>query len=167
MMPLALACDQTRVLAFAFGRGMSDRRYSHLGAPAAHHKISHWNLSESGLSQADNKAWLRKIQAYETKCFADLLAGLKAIPEGSGTLLDNTVLFFSSELSDSAGHKVANMPVLIAGGGGGRLKARGQHIKAPDGSKYAQALLTAVRATGVKLDKYGTLNVTDTIPGML
>lgn len=167
MMPLALACDQTRVLAFAFGRGMSDRRYSHLGAPAGHHKISHWNLAESGLSQADNKAWLRKIQAYETKCFADLLAGLRAIPEGSGSLLDNTVLFFSSELSDSAGHKVENMPVLIAGGGGGRLKARGQHIRAPDGTKYAQALLTAVRATGVELDRFGSQNVSDPIAGML
>lgn len=173
LMPLAFACDQTRVISFMFARGESGRIYKNLGVSAGWHSISHYGTTESGMNKAQNIATLKKIQLYEMQCFAKLLGNLKAIGEGSGTLLDNTVIFFSSELSDSNDHTNTNMPVLIAGGGSGRLKARGQHIAMPTtptakaNTSYAQTLLTAIRATGVSVDTIGTTGETNSIAGML
>lgn len=64
-------------------------------------------------------------------------------------------------------HRNTNMPVLVAGGGSGRLKASGQHIAAPAGTSFAQVLLTAIRATGVQADSFGAQGATASIGGML
>lgn len=167
LMTLAFQCDQTRVISFMYGAGESYRTYRNLGISAGHHPISHYRSGESGMSQDAAIAALKKIQVYEMECFARLLTRMQGVTESNGSLLDNSVILFSSELTDSDRHTVDNMPVLLAGGGGGSIKSQGQHLKAAGATDYAQILLASMRAAGLNIDKFGNRGETNSFPGVL
>ena len=150
-----------------FAAGESYRVYNNLGINAKHHYISHYNDGESGLGYNGNIAALKKIQTYEVQCFANLLTAMRSVQEGNGTLLDNSVVLFASEFGDSTSHDLKHMPVLLAGGAGGRFKAQGQHLKMADGTRYAQVLLTAMRGCGLTQASFGALGETGSLAGVL
>ncbi len=111
LMVQALACGLTNVASLAFGH---DRCfYPWLDVANEHHELSHQEAS-----LADD---LRKINRFHAEEFAYLLGALQSIPEGNGTMLDNTLVVWSSEIANG-GHADSPVPVLMAGGAGGSIQ---------------------------------------------
>ncbi len=82
------------------------------------------------------------------------LTKLDSVSEGTGTLLDNTVVFFSSEIEDGNSHAHTNLPVLLAGSAGGRLPM-GQHFEVPDKTPLANLFVSILNALDVPNSGFG------------
>jgi hypothetical protein len=148
LMVLAFQCDMTRVITFMLENAGSYRDYAFIGAPGAHHEISHHqNLPE-------NFAKLETIDRWEMVQFAKLLQKLKNSPEGDGTLLDNCVVYLSAEISDGNAHNHDNLPVLLAGKAGGALTP-GRHVKYADAPPLANLFVSLGNAFGVAMNSFG------------
>ena len=105
------------------GNAGSGRAYPFLGVQGAHHELSHHQGRE------ENFAALEIIDTWEVTQLASLLEKMDAVEEGDGrTLLDNTVVFFSSEIEDGNSHSHFNLPVLLAGSNEGFFK-QGEHLR--------------------------------------
>jgi hypothetical protein len=122
---LALQCDVTRVLTFMFTRGTSMVDFSFLptiGTSAPHHTVSHHRKN------ADNLKKLREIGRWEMQQWANFLTKLEMTSDGNGkTLLDNSLAYLNSEISDGDAHRKFDMPIVLAGSAGGKLKVDGTH----------------------------------------
>ena len=124
MMVLAFKCDLTRVISFMLGNGGSNRPYPFLGIPNGHHEISHHMGDPAKL------AMLATINVWEVQQLAYLLEELKKVDEGGGlSLLDSTLVFFSSEIEDGNSHAHTNLPILVAGGAGRGIFKTGRHVR--------------------------------------
>jgi hypothetical protein len=118
---LAFACDITRVITFMMGNGGSYNSHPQIGISEAHHELSHHK------GNADNLTKLRQINAWEIGQLARLLDKMTKIQDSAdANALDNSIVYLSSEIEDGDSHSHDNMPVLIAGGGGGTISS-GEH----------------------------------------
>lgn len=123
LMVHALASHQTRVASYMLTKCQGTSRFPWLGHTARrHHGYTHGEVSTP-----HGQRVLRDINRWHVEEFAYLLAKLKSIPEGSGTLLDNTCLVFVHEHAEANFHKNSGLAVIAAGGLGG-LKT-GLHTK--------------------------------------
>ena len=98
-------------------------------------------------------AGLTAIGAWEMKLFAGLLAAMKAVPEGEGTLLDNSMVVFLSECSDGDTHSHEDLPVLVAGRAGGEWES-GRLIET-GGRPLAGLHLSALKFAGAPDTTFG------------
>jgi hypothetical protein len=121
LMVLAFQCDATRVITFMLGNALSNQTYPSLGITRGHHDISHH------ASDPANIAMLQTIGIWEMEQFAYLLTKLKAVTEGTSNMLNNSAIFLSSDISDGNRHNHDDLPVILAGQGGGLLHP-GRHI---------------------------------------
>jgi hypothetical protein len=119
---LALSCDLTRFGSFQLANAASEAPMPHLDINEGLHTVSH-DTTDAGRDK------FRRMVAHQMKQFAYLLDGLRRMPEGSGTLLDQTLVFCSSEVADGARHTYEDMPVVLAGHAGG-LRG-GRHLRYP------------------------------------
>lgn len=142
LMVLAFQCDQARVISFMMGNAGSNRSFGFLGVSGAHHEISH----HQGLQENFDK--LTTIATWEVAQFASLLERMQAVAEGDGSLLDNSLVFFSSEVEDGNAHRHTNLPVVLAGRGGGAVIPAG-HLVLPSERPIADLFLTMMHAAGV------------------
>lgn len=122
LMVLAFQTDVTRVATFMFAREGSDQKYPMVGVNEGHHSITHHQ------GKAELIAKIKAINTYHITQFAYLIGKLKSIPEGTGTLLDNCMLAYGSAIADGDAHAHGDLPVLLAGRGGGTIKT-GRHIR--------------------------------------
>ncbi len=122
MLALAFQADLTRVATFVFANDGSNRSYRDYGVAEGHHDMSHHGGSK------DKKAKIQKINQFHIEQFAYLLGKLKAVKEGNGTLLDNCMIVYGSGISDGNRHNHDELPILLAGKGGGTLKT-GRHLR--------------------------------------
>jgi hypothetical protein len=76
------------------------------------------------------------------------LKKLDSIQEGTGTVLDNTAVFFSSEIADGNQHGHKNMPVVLAGGLGGAITP-GRHVKYDNGPAMANLFIAIMNGFGM------------------
>lgn len=118
---LAFQTDTTRVCTFMFANEGSSRPYPFIDIPEGHHDLSH-----HGNDPAKHEK-LKKINRFHIEEFARLLEKLKSTPEGEGSILDNSMLVYGSGLSDGNRHNHDDLPVLLAGKGGGTIQT-GRHI---------------------------------------
>ena len=123
LLALAYSADITRVFTFMMGREVSNRTYTQVGVTEGHHAVSHHQNKPEKLDM------LARIQAFHIGLFGEFLAKLDATPDGDGSLLDNTILLYGSNMSNSNAHDHYPLPNVVVGGGRGRLKG-GQHIVA-------------------------------------
>ena len=144
LLALALACDQSRVFSEVLTRPVGN--YLFPSSSVGHHRLTH---DEPG-DQPEVKAVV--IQIMER--FAELIAALNSIPEGDGTLLDHTYLIGTSEVSLGRSHSLEDLPFLIAGGGGSRLKT-GVHYHSTGGESTTSAWLSVMRAAGLRQAEWG------------
>ncbi|MFO0548293.1 MAG: DUF1552 domain-containing protein [Polyangiaceae bacterium] len=126
LMVLAFQCDSTRVISFMLANAGSNRSYEFLGVSGGHHEISHHQDLQENFDK------LTVIDTWEVKQFAMLLEAMDAVEDvAGGTLLDNSLVFFSSEISDGNAHNHDDMPVLLGGRAGGTVTS-GRHITYDD-----------------------------------
>lgn len=137
LMALAFTCDITRSLTFMLGNGTSNNDFQFLiGSSTPHHGTSHHN------NEASKLADLTKIGIWEMQQVATLLSKLDAAQDADGsTVLDNTTFYLGSDIGDGNAHNHWDMPVLLAGGGGGKLKLDGSHVNYTPGLKFPRPLV--------------------------
>jgi hypothetical protein len=145
---LAYQSDLTRIVTFMLGREFSGVTYPQIGVPDAHHPITHHQ------QEAEKIAKVAKINAYHMTQFAYLLDRMRSTPDGDGTLLDHATLIYGTGMGDCNAHDPRNIPLLLAGGGAGRLKG-GRHIKYPKETPLANLHLTLLNHFGVAIDRMG------------
>jgi len=122
LLVLAFQADLTRISTFMFGNAGSNRSYAFIGVPEGHHDLSHHGNDEQ------KQAKISQINLFHTKNLAYLLDKLSAIREGEGTLLDQSMIAYGSGLGDGNAHNHDNLPILVAGKGGGTIQS-GRHLK--------------------------------------
>jgi hypothetical protein len=136
----ALACDVTRTATLAIGPSGSTTHYSWAGANVDFHEAAHGAIS-------DSLTMLSRINSWHAGEVAYLLERLAAVPEGDGTLLDNTLVLWTNELGvHTFDHARTQAPVLLAGRAGGTLRT-GRLVDV-DGAHYHDVLLTLAHAMG-------------------
>jgi len=147
LMVLAFQTDSTRVCSLMFANDVSGRNFSFVeGVNGSHHELSHHE------NHADKIAQYERINRWHVEQFADMLRKLKAIPEGEGTLLDNSMILFGSSMSDGNRHDPDNLPILLGGRGGGTIPS-GQHI-ASDGP-LCNLYVSMLDRMGVEVESFG------------
>jgi hypothetical protein len=145
---LAFQSDLTRVISFMIGKEQSARPYPQIGVPEAHHPLSHHNDIPELI------AHMSKINRYHTQLFSQYLSKLRATPDGDGSLLDHMTILYGSGISNSTRHSGENLPLLVVGGGGGRLKG-GRHVTYSDKPTMANLLVTLMDKMDVPVDHLG------------
>ena len=148
VMALAFQTDSTRIATFIVAHDGSNRPYPTIGIRDGHHDLSHHRNDE------EKKKKLARINRYHAAQFARFLDRLKSIPEGDGTLLDNCVIQYGSALSNGNEHTPENLPILLAGGGGGRL-ATGQHLRVDEKTPMTNLYRSVLDHVGVHTEKIG------------
>ncbi|MDB4969454.1 MAG: hypothetical protein JWN44_5143 [Myxococcales bacterium] len=149
LMVMALACDLTRVGTLQFENSVGDVRFSWLGLTRGHHDMSH-----DGDTVANTIEDLTKINIWYSQQLAYLLGKLKAIPEGNGTMLDNTLVFCVNELSRGNAHSHNDMPYVLAGGAGGALQM-GRYLKFTGDLPHNNLLVSLMNVMGVGAKTFG------------
>lgn len=148
MMILAFQTDSTRVSTLMFANEGSNRSYSQIGVSEGHHEVSHHGTDAGKLEKK------KLIDRYHTDQLAYILNRMKGVKEGSGTLLDNTIVLYGGGISDGDRHNHDDLPLLLAGKGGGRVK-QGQHIKFDKETPMSNLLLSILDTIGVHAEKLG------------
>lgn len=144
---LALQGDITRVITFQLARETSNRTYPEIGVPDPHHPLTHHG------NDPEKIARMAQINQFHVSLFAYFLEKLKSTPEGNGSLLDHSLFLYGSGMGDPNVHNHVNLPVLVAGGGAGKLKG-GRHIKYAEPTPLANLHLTLLDKVGVRLDSF-------------
>jgi hypothetical protein len=152
MAVLALSCDTTRVVGLQWSKSVSNTLFSWLGIPEGHHDLSHEG-NDNGA--AIDK--LTRINTWYSERFAYLLQKMSEIPEGDGTLLDNTIVLWCNELGRGNSHTRKKIPWVIAGSGGGALRT-GRTLKFPDGTPHNKLHVSLLNAFGIETDRFGNPN---------
>ena len=145
---LAFQADLTRVISFMLSKEQSARPYPQIGVAEAHHPLSHHNDVPELVEH------MSKINRYHAELFAAYLAKLRATPDGDGTLLDNVTILYGAGISNSNRHSGDNLPLLLAGGGGGRING-GRHLKYTDAPPMANLLVTLMDKMDVPVERIG------------
>ena len=145
---LAFQSDLTRVITFMLSKEQSARPYPQIGVPEAHHPLSHHNDVPELIAQ------MSKINRYHAQLFAQYLAKLRATRDGDGSLLDHMTILYGAGISNSNRHSGDNLPLLVMGGGAGRLKG-GRHLKYADKPSNANLLVTLMDKLDVPVEKLG------------
>jgi hypothetical protein len=145
---LAFQSDLTRVITFMIGKEQSARPYPQVGVPEAHHPLSHHENRPELIEH------MSKINRYHTQLFSQYLAKLRATPDGDGSLLDHMTILYGAGISNSTRHSGENLPLLVVGGGAGRLKG-GRHLTYSDKPSIANLLVTLMDKLDVPVERLG------------
>lgn len=148
IMTLAFWSDATRVITFMFGNAASGRNFSFIpGVQGSHHQISHHQNLAGALEE------YRKINEYYVAQYAYFLERLRCIPDGDSNLLDNSMVMFCSGLRDGNSHSSRNLPVIVAGKGGGKLKT-GQNLQFPKETPLANLYLSMAHMMDMRMPEF-------------
>lgn len=155
LMTLAFQTDVTRVCTFVLANEGSNFPHKQVGVNEGHHELSHHGNDEA------KKAKIRKIDRFYTSQLAYLLGRLKSVREGDGTLLDNCMLAYGSGNSDGNRHSHNNLPIILAGRGGGTLSP-GRHIRYADETPLNNLWMSLLDRIDVSVPFFG--DATGTLP---
>lgn len=149
IMTLAFWSDASRVTTFMFGNSVSNRNFSFLeGVKGNHHSISHHMNKEDALEE-----YIR-ITVWHLEQYAYFLNRLKSIKEGDKTLLDNSMILFTSDLRDGNRHSPRDLPIVLAGKGGGKIKT-GQNLIFNNETPLANLYLTMLDSLNIGEKAFG------------
>jgi hypothetical protein len=148
VLALAFQADATRIATFAFANEGSTKSYRFIGVPEGHHDLSHHGRDP------EKQAKIKTINIYHVEQFAYFLARLKAIREGEGTVLDHSTIVYGSGISDGDRHNHDDLPILVAGKGGGTIKP-GRHIVYPKDTPLNNLYLAMLERVGARAPSLG------------
>jgi hypothetical protein len=145
---LGFQTDKTRIATLLLCRDISGLFYPFLDVREAHHLASH----------SDTSPAYERVTRFYVSQLAYLASRLAAMPEGNGTVLDNSCLLFTSSMWSGTRHDSSRVPVVLAGGLGGALPT-GRVLDFGDngdsGRKLCSMYLSIMDRMGVKLDHFG------------
>jgi hypothetical protein len=145
---LAFRADVTRVFTMVMSKELSSRTYPNIGVPDQAHAVSHHRNDPELIAK---KA---KIETYHVQLLAYFLDKLKSAADGDGCVLDHSLILYGGGMGDGNLHRHSDLPCLLAGRLGGRLKA-GRHLAYAKDTPMANLLLTILDSVGVHTDKLG------------
>ncbi len=145
----AFRCDLTRICTVMLGNGGSGRSFTFVDptVTGGHHDISHHQ------DDPENFRKLEIINRWEVRKLAELARKLHAVKDAEGaSLLDQTIIYLSSEISDGNSHSHVDLPVVLVGRGGGAITPG--HIVRP-GESMANLFIALLGAVGVQVATFG------------
>jgi hypothetical protein len=148
MTALAIRSDATRILTFMFGNEGDNKGYPQIGVPEGHHELSHHGKSE------EKQAKVQKINHFHMQHFAYLLDHFAGVEEAGSQLLDNCLILYGSGISDGDRHNHDDLPIMMVGKGGGRIK-KPAHLQYPKDTPLCNLYLWMLNQVGVKADSFG------------
>jgi hypothetical protein len=148
LLAVAYEADLTRVFSFMMNREASQVVFPQIGINEPWHHISHHG------NDPEKLASLVKINTWHITLFGKFLDRLRNTPDGDGSLLDHSLILWGSGMSDSNSHSAIDVPLLLVGKAGGRLKG-GRHLAAPRGTPLANAMLDVAQMFGAETDRLG------------
>ncbi|MCA8978064.1 MAG: DUF1552 domain-containing protein [Planctomycetes bacterium] len=147
IMALAIASESTRVISLMLGNAGSNLSYRFLGVPEGHHDLSHHGKDAAKCER------IARINRFHVEMLGAFLQRLAAEREGDGDLLSRTLVVFGSALSDGNRHNHDDLPMLLAGEGGGVAKGRG-HVAFAKETPLANLYLAVLRGMGRADDSF-------------
>jgi len=153
LIALSYQVNLTNVASFMMEKEVSMRTYTNIGISEAFHPLSHHG------DDPEKKARLARVQAFHTSVFNHFLEKLDSMEEGDGSVLDNSIILFGSNMSNSDRHNQDPLPNAVFGLGGGTLKG-GQHLAYPQDTPHANLLLTLLQRAGIAEESFGDSNGT-------
>lgn len=146
---LAFWTDSTRVGSFMFANCVSPRNFSFVdGVKGGHHDTSHHSNKAEKIEQ------YKRINRWHASQLAYLLDKMKAVKEGEGTLLDNSLLMFGSSMGDGNAHEPRNLPIILAGRAGGALES-GRYLASPKDTPLCNVYVSMLQKMGLGIDRFG------------
>ena len=141
----ALTSGITNTLTIGSGRGEIFGAWKGLGIDQQGHNLGH-------MEQPDNPIWI-KIRQYNSRMLVRIMEELESVPEGSGTMMDNTLIVYTSNNADKQHTNGANWPVMLLGNLDGAFKSG--CFTQLDGKRPINALYTSLlRAAGQNVDRF-------------
>ncbi len=157
MLVLAFQSDVTRVGTFMLANEGSNRSYRNIGVHDGHHSLSHHQGDHAKQMQ------IRDINRFHMQQFAYVLNRLKSIPEGDGSVLDNCMLLYGGGLGDGNRHSHEDLPLIMAGRGGGSIQP-GRHVRYAPETPMANLLVSMLERVGAPVAHFG--DSTGTLRGL-
>ena len=158
MMVLAFQTDRTRIATFMLADAGSNRSYRNINVPDGHHDLSHHR------GDANKHAKIREINRFHVQQLAYFLERLKQTQDGpNGSLLDQSMVCYGSAISDGDRHNNENLPVVLAGRGGGSIDS-GRHIRVENETPMCNLFVSMLQRFGTPVDYIG--DSTGHLPGL-
>ena len=148
LMAVAYEANVTRVVSFMKSRDASQRVYPNIGVMEPHHAMSHHGNNQEKI------AGLVKVNTYHMTLFANFVERLKSTPDGDGSLLDHSLILYGSGMSESDTHSRVNLPTLLIGGAGGKMKGN-RHIQAAKETPIANLMVSLANKFDCDVEKFG------------
>ena len=146
---LAFQGNITNVASFMMAGEVSNQTYNHVGVSDAFHPLSHHQNDPNKIER------LMRIQEYHSQVFAEWIEKLAALPDGPyDSMLDNAIVLYGSNMSDSNAHNHYPLPSAILGKGGGSIKG-GQHLMYPERTPVSNLMLTLLDRIGLHEESLG------------
>jgi Protein of unknown function (DUF1552) len=149
LLAVAYQADVTRVFTFMLSRELSQRTYPNIGVTEQHHSVSHHGNDAQKIAQNV------KVNTYHMGLFAKFLEKLRATPDGDGSLLDHSLIFYGGGMGNPNGHASDPLPVLAVGGGVGKGH---RHIKLKPQTPVGNLWLAVANKYGSQIDTFGDSN---------
>jgi Protein of unknown function (DUF1552) len=148
LLHLAFQGDMSRVFTFMVGHEASGRSYAHVGVKEPHHTTSHHDGTPEGLDQ------YARIGSYHMVKLAEFLEKMRNTPDGDGTLLDSSLIYFGAGMSNGVVHDRHNVPAALLGGVNGRMEGN-RHLKFENDEPTANLMLAMADKVGAEVESIG------------
>ncbi len=151
IMVLSFQMDRTRVATLMMNNDLSQMNFGFLGGiKGGQHELSHHS------NDAERLAMYQKVNEYHIKLWSEALQKMQATSEGERTLLDNSMVMFCSSLYDGNAHDSRQLPIVLAGGGGGTIKGgRLLDYSKEQNRKLCRLHMAMMDRMGVKMENFG------------
>lgn len=148
LMQVAFQTDSTRIITLMLANEGSNRAYREVDVKEGHHQLSHHRDDKEKIAQ------LQKIDQFLVTRFARFLQKMQATREGTSTLLDQSMIVYGCSISDGNRHRHEDLPVLLAGRGGGTITS-GRSLSLKGEVPMANLYLAMLERMGAKADRFG------------
>lgn len=148
LMVLGFQTDTTRVATMMVDNAGGSRSYTEIGVKEGHHQLSHHRNREDQIEK------LSKIDYYLVEQFAYFLKKLDETQESGGSLLDHSMVLYGSGISDGNRHSHGDLPIVLAGGAGGKIPT-GRFIQCDSERPMGNLFLSMLDCLGTPAESIG------------
>lgn len=148
ILALAFQTDSTRIATLMLADAGSNRTYPDVDVRDGHHELSHHQ------NDAEKMEKISRIDRYLVEQFAHFLTRLNSISEGGSSLLDNSMILYGTAISDGNRHNHEDLPVVLAGGGGGTIKS-GRYLKYNQNTPLNNLFISMAQRMGSGIESIG------------